>query len=72
MDGTAEEHLRIGALEDAGDAGARRHSTYQHNGVQMVRGDAARKKGIPLAQNSSRIFFTLFKSCGGEGVLGVS
>ena len=22
MDGTAEEHLRIGALEDAGDAGA--------------------------------------------------
>ena len=31
MDGTAEEHLRIGALEDAGDAGAPLEHKHPHH-----------------------------------------
>jgi len=32
VDGTAEEHLRIGALEDAGDAGAPQRRFFNING----------------------------------------
>jgi len=37
VDGTAEEHLRIGALEDAGDAGAPLELILGNSRVESLR-----------------------------------